>query len=492
MDRVAPEKHNLKCLPLLFLLLGSILVREDRRNGMGKNNVKVEYEKSLGYLHPELLEEWSIKNEIDPFIVFEYSGKKFYWNCRICDYEWLGIVSNRVTNRAGCPACAGKAVTNRNRFSVIYPESAKEWHPTKNGDKTPDMFSHGSHKEFWWLCGGCGNEWFASIKHKRNIKPKTCPICTFQNRSIRIPDDEINKIVEDAGYTLLNIYRKKYLFVVIQDDNLYKYDVLLNRLGDAERGIAIVHKGNPFSFENIKRYLEVNNKSFELVDTEYVATTDKLKFHCFVCDDSFLMSWSSISSLEYGCPCCTGHQIGELNNLFYLNPELCEEWHEKNEFSPNQVTIGSAKKAWWKCKECGNSWETAIASRARGAKSGCPLCAKSLSKGNRKINEILANMGVLFVPEHRINECRNINPLPFDFYLQDSNLAIEYQGRQHYEPVDFSGGNEASAQLNLEYVQQNDEIKRVYCEENNLKLLIIPYWDFDNIEEILCRELNIV
>ena len=71
----------------------------------------------------------------------------------------------------------------------------------------------------------------------------------------------------------------------------------------------------------------------------------------------------------------------------------------------------------------------------------------------------------------------------FDFYLPDYNLAIEYQGEQHYRDNGFFKDK-------LEVIQRRDEIKRKYCQENNIKLLEISYKDFKNINQIITSRLN--
>ena len=64
-------------------------------------------------------------------------------------------------------------------------------------------------------------------------------------------------------------------------------------------------------------------------------------------------------------------------------------------------------------------------------------------------------------------------------------MLIEYDGIFHYEDI-FNNPNKFLMR-NL-----NDEIKNTYCKNNNIPLLRISYWDFDRIEEILERELNIL
>lgn len=74
--------------------------------------------------------------------------------------------------------------------------------------------------------------------------------------------------------------------------------------------------------------------------------------------------------------------------------------------------------------------------------------------------------------------------MPFDFYLPDLNIAIEYDGIQHYKPVVTFGGEEAFAELKL-----NDNFKTEYCYKNNIKLIRIPYTEYNNISNFLKRSM---
>ena len=57
------------------------------------------------------------------------------------------------------------------------------------------------------------------------------------------------------------------------------------------------------------------------------------------------------------------------------NPELLCEWdYEKNKISPDKVSYGTNKKAWWICPSCGNSYKAEIAHRVNG--TSCPKCFK--------------------------------------------------------------------------------------------------------------------
>lgn len=112
----------------------------------------------------------------------------------------------------------------------------------------------------------------------------------------------------------------------------------------------------------------------------------------------------------------------------------------------------------------------------------CPKC--SFSKGENKICEYLKTNDIDFEEQHRFKDCKYRKSLPFDFYIPSLNIAIEYDGKQHFEVVPFSKDKSKNIE-NFERCQQNDRIKNKYCKDNNIKLIRIPYTDFDNIEKIL-------
>lgn len=100
---------------------------------------------------------------------------------------------------------------------------------------------------------------------------------------------------------------------------------------------------------------------------------------------------------------------------------------------------------------------------------GCPICGES--KGEKEIRNILLNKKINFIPQHKFDDCKNVNKLPFDFYLPDYNICIEYHGEQHYKPIKWFGGDTVFNKL-----VERDKIKSEYCKLNNIKLFIIPYF----------------
>lgn len=118
---------------------------------------------------------------------------------------------------------------------------------------------------------------------------------------------------------------------------------------------------------------------------------------------------------------------------------------------------------------------------------GCPKC--KISKGEKSVRKYLKVNKIKFNEQVKIEGARFSNTnahMIFDFYLPDYNLVIEYDGRQHFVPIKNWGGKEGLAGL-----QRKDREKDDYCLTNNIKMLRIPYIEFDNIEKILKRELGL-
>lgn len=114
--------------------------------------------------------------------------------------------------------------------------------------------------------------------------------------------------------------------------------------------------------------------------------------------------------------------------------------------------------------------------------SGCRKCSES--KGEKEIRGFLEKNKIEFSREHIFLNCKNKSHLRFDFYLPSRRTVIEFDGIQHFQPVEYFGGVTA---YNL--LKENDKIKNDYCEENYINLIRIRYDQIDKIEEILKSNL---
>ena len=122
-------------------------------------------------------------------------------------------------------------------------------------------------------------------------------------------------------------------------------------------------------------------------------------------------------------------------------------------------------------------FEQVSSSHLSGA--GCPHCMES--KGERKISKFLDQKNIEYVRQKKFDDCIGLRyKLPFDFYLPKYRVAIEFDGKQHYEPMEYFGGLESYNRLKV-----NDKIKNDYCEDNFIELIRIRYDQIDRIYDIL-------
>lgn len=139
----------------------------------------------------------------------------------------------------------------------------------------------------------------------------------------------------------------------------------------------------------------------------------------------------------------------------------------------------------WECEcPCCNGRFVALPAKVLNGHITSCGCARQSSR-ERLIESILKANNISFEREHIFNECRNIHPLRFDFYIESKNTVIEYQGEQHYSPVIVFGGVEE-----FKIRKHNDDTKRAFCKENNISLIELPYTLSD--KEIYDKVLSVI
>ena len=139
----------------------------------------------------------------------------------------------------------------------------------------------------------------------------------------------------------------------------------------------------------------------------------------------------------------------------------------------------------WKCKcECGKEVVVMTGNLRSGITKSCGCLYGSY--GERIVSDFLKNHNIEYVKQYTFKDCRDVNPLPFDFYLPKYNICIEYDGEQHYMPKSFFGGEEGFKKRTA-----HDRMKDEYCEKNNIKLLRLPYYlSNKQVEQEIINVLN--
>lgn len=235
--------------------------------------------------------------------------------------------------------------------------------------------------------------------------------------------------------------------------------------------------------------LEWNEKRNNISSTEVSAGSNKGFW--WVCNKNKNHEWNASpnSRQTRGCPFCSGRKAWKENCLASVHPEVAKEWnYSKNgNLTPSDITYGSGKAVWWSSSICGHEWEAIVYTRTGKDKCGCSIC--KMSKGELKIYEILNKNHISFLPQYAFRGLLGVGgfPLKFDFAIFDSKMKLgcilEYDGEFHFE--------KRYDDHDYETVVIHDNLKNDYCRKNSIPLIRIPYWEYDNIETILNKELNI-
>lgn len=140
-----------------------------------------------------------------------------------------------------------------------------------------------------------------------------------------------------------------------------------------------------------------------------------------------------------------------------------------------------------KCNKHNSYFMQSPMSHIRGS-SGCRICSKLESNGERRIRTWLENKNIHFEREKKFNSCKIKTFLRFDFYIPSDNLLIEFDGEQHFN-LNLNSKYFKITQKNVDKIKIYDEFKNVWAKENGFSLLRIPYTEIKNIDQILTNFL---
>ena len=224
-------------------------------------------------------------------------------------------------------------------------------------------------------------------------------------------------------------------------------------------------------------------------DSQFIDMTGQTYNNVFVKG----LAYDSPKKKEWFCTCliCGKDFVAEGANIRHGNTKSCGctrfeklrelKFHDLTNQIFGDVLVKSFagyenQRAMWNCycMLCNNEFVSSGHDILAGDVKSCG-CGKS--NPERIIMNYLQQQKINFIHQKKFVGCKSKRLLPFDFYLPDYNLAIEYDGELHYL--------ETTLKNNLERTKKYDAIKTKYCEENDIILLRIPYWEKDSIESIL-------
>ena len=244
-------------------------------------------------------------------------------------------------------------------------------------------------------------------------------------------------------------------------------------------GGKLRNKNTKLSYKEVKKFIEVDsNSGCKLLSKEYINNGELLKIQC-KCGNIFETTFRNFKSkTKIACDECVGiinYSIQDIKD-YVLNNSECELLSTEY--------VNNKQKLKFKCK-CGNIFETSFHHFVTSNQKRCSICSKKMSKGEYITHNYLINKNIKFEEQKKFKNCKDKNMLPFDFYLPDYNTCIEIDGEGHYKPFKSKKYSEEYCIKKYNTQKKHDKIKDDYCKEYNIKLLRIPYWKFNNIENIL-------
>lgn len=216
------------------------------------------------------------------------------------------------------------------------------------------------------------------------------------------------------------------------------------------------------------------------------------------------------TTIKYICP---KHGVQKMRASNFHNGRRCpgcklQSAHDRFSFSPDEVykkvsMLGGEllnkdeyinqdiKNLKIVCPRChDNIFTTSLKHFCQHGGQSCPECYRKESVGERRIRQWLTDNNIEFIQEKWFGDCRDKNPLPFDFYIPHINTIIEFDGQQHFKETHFfSHSNPKFNNSITSYIKYHDNIKTDYCISNNINLIRIPYTEINNIENILEQNL---
>lgn len=366
---------------------------------MSKSTIKGK--PPLSVTHPEIASQWHPENNVDltPDMVVAGSGEKVWWKCpEGPDHNWEAILRNRTHLGRGCPYSAGKKVSVTNSFMLLYPEIAKQWHPTKNQALQLEDLVVSSNKRAWWKCPeGPDHEWETKIAARTGDKASHCPCCVGRQLSVTNSLKTLFPAVAKEWHPTNNGNRTPSDILAGSNETVWwkcpvgpehEWQIMVAKRTTKQATSCPfcagqrVCKSESFGAKCPDLALQWHPTKNKKLTPEDVTPSSgkKVWWKCPVADDHV---WQSIISNrtgpnKTGCPSCSGRQVSKANNLASRFPDIVLQWHptKNGELTPDMVVAGSGEKVWWKCPVADDHvWQASIDSRTGKSKPGCPCCA---------------------------------------------------------------------------------------------------------------------
>lgn len=276
--------------------------------------------------------------------------------------------------------------------------------------------------------------------------------------SVRKVQQELSLI----GYILLSEqYKNAHTKLDIQCDRGHQYKVTW---GSFQQGYRCPYcAGKILSYQQIRQFVE--QQGYVLLSKQYKNCKAKLDIQCDK-GHQYKATWDSFKQGNR-CPYCARKIVDYQQIKRFVEQQgyalLSKRYKNCKTKLDFQCDKGHRYKARW------NDFQQGYR---------CPTCNES--KGERKVAKILSGFGLFFIPQYPLSKTR----LRLDFYIPSLNTAIEYDGKHHFEPIQFGGMSVKRANETLKKQQQNDLKKEALCQQADIKLIRIRFDDPGTLNDL--------
>lgn len=227
------------------------------------------------------------------------------------------------------------------------------------------------------------------------------------------------------------------------------------------------------NFDEICERAENHNKTILNYNGKDSKGDKNWHVRCNICENSYVQR----SRDFYKCKQCSIIKNTKTFDEFKIR--AIEVHEDKYTYSPDGY-VNTVTKINIFCNSCNKFFLQLPHDHLMG--SGCPICRES--KGERAVKKVLEEFSIVYTRQKTYDGLFHKGLLRYDFYLDDYNKLIEYDGEQHFGPINFCNDIE-KANENYESTKFKDKLKTDWAYKNDISLLRIPYWEINNVREIV-------
>lgn len=383
---------------------------------------------------------------------------KITWKCSM-GHTWKAR-PNDIKQGRWCPYCA-----KRMRLTI---SEMRDIAISRGGSCISTRYKN-NRTNLKWKCIN-GHEWEATAT---NISKGTwCPYCA--NR-VPLTLDEMKDIAHSRGGECLSKHYDnidtKLLWMCSEG---HEWEATPYHIKCRRSWCPTCANRIPLKIQDM--HALASTKGGKCLSKTYINNQEKLTWQC-----KNGHTWKASPNNVYQgtwCPACAGSIILTIGSM---------QEHAKSlgGYCLSNEYINSHEKLQWQCAE-GHQWEARPMNIRRG--TWCPFCSQSTKEMIcRNIIENLTGFKFVKIRPQWLTNPETGSSLELDGYCDELKIGFEYQGRQHYEYIEYFHQTKSD----FKYRMKLDRMKRKLCDKEGIQLIEIPYFiKIENLPDYIRNSLT--